>query len=264
MPNNLFKVLIVGDVVGRPGRAACRGVIPIFIEHHNIDFVIVNGENMAGGSGLSPKGVNELFGSGVDIIVTGDHAFRRKEGLALYKENASILRPANYPSGVPGRGYGLYEKNGVRIAVINLLGRVFMPPIESPFLQVEEILKEIEGKVNLIIVDFHAEATSEKIAMGWFLDGKVSVVIGTHTHVQTADETVLPNGTAYITDIGMTGPFKSVLGREIKPVLTHFKTLMPAHFKVASDDVRLNGCIVEIDVPSGRALNIERVNYKML
>jgi len=219
---------------------------------------------MAAGSGITKATAQEVFESGVDVITTGDHVFRRKEVYAMLDEYPNLLRPANYPVCSPGIGSSVYTINdSTKIGIINLLGRVFLNPIDCPFLRIKDIVESMRSKTNIILVDFHAEATSEKIALGWYLDGKVSTVYGTHTHVQTADETVLPDGTAYITDIGMTGPFRSVLGRDIEAVINRFVTQMPHYFKVASDDIRMTGVIVEIDTESGNAVSIKRVQEKL-
>lgn len=259
-----IKVLTIGDIVGNPGREACRELVPLLRKREQLHFVVANGENMAAGSGITKSTIKEVFDSGVDVITTGDHAFRRKEAYALLDENPCLLRPANYPVCSPGLGSAIYPlSDTLNIGIINLLGRVFLNPIDCPFLRIKDIVESMRKKTEIILVDFHAEATSEKIALGWYLDGKVSAVYGTHTHVQTADETILPEGTAYITDIGMTGPFRSVLGRDIEAVINRFVTQMPHHFHVATDDIRLNGIIVEIDTATGRATSIKRVQEKL-
>ena len=207
---SIINVLIIGDIVGKPGRQACRELLPDMQEREKIHFTIANGENLAGGSGVSEGTVEEIFQIGVDVITTGDHVFKRKDGYAVLKNNTHLLRPANYPLSPPGFGSCICAiSDTVTIGVINLLGRVFLSPIDCPFRTINNVIDEIKQKTNIIIVDFHAEATSEKIALGWYVDGKVSAVCGTHTHVQTADEVVLPNGTAYISDVGMTGPTDS-------------------------------------------------------
>jgi metallophosphoesterase (TIGR00282 family) len=226
--------------------------------------VVVNGENIAGGSSVTKDTVEELLRNGVDVITSGDHIFKKKEALPVIESNARVLRPLNYPKGTPGSGFVVVTtRTGVKIAVINLLGRVFLQTVDCPFQTVEQALKSIKAQTKIVIVDMHAEATSEKVAMGWFLDGTVSAVYGTHTHIQTADETILPKGTAYITEVGMTGPYHSVLGREIDQVLHKFLTQMPGHMDVAQGDIRLSGALISIDVSSGRAVSIQRIHERL-
>ena len=256
-----LTVLFFGDVVGRPGRNALAKAIPILKQKHEANFVVVNGENAAAGSGLTPSTLNKILSCGADVVTTGDHIFRNKEFPGVIQE-LRVLRPANYPKSADGRGWGLYTtREGVRIAVMNLMGRVFMEPLRCPFELADEILASATNQAKIILLDMHAEATSEKIAMGWHLDGKVAAIVGTHTHVQTADERVLPGGTAYISDLGMTGPYDSVLGREKVPVLKKFRTSMPARFEVAEGDVRACGVVVKIDTDTGKALSIERFQF---
>lgn len=256
-----MKFLVVGDTVGKPGRKACSVLIPKVKEREQIDFVIVNGENIAGGSSITPDTVKEIFEAGADVITTGDHVFKKKEATELVQNNPRIIRPLNYVEGTPGRGSTVVQaKNGVKVAVINLLGRVFMKPIECPFRTVEKELQNLHRETSVVLVDMHAEATSEKTAMGWFLDGKVSAVFGTHTHIQTADETILPNGTAYITELGMCGPYKSVIGRRTDQVLKQFISQIPGPMEVAEEDARISGAIIEIDSSTGRALSIKRIH----
>lgn len=255
-----LNILIIGDIVGSPGRTILKEKLPSFTKDQNIDFVIANGENAAGGSGITPEVLHELTDAGVDAVTTGDHVWRKKEIMSVIDSNPRILRPANLPDSVPGRGARVFStRKGVRIGVINLLGRVFMNPVDCPFRAVERAIAELALFPPIIVVDFHAEATSEKIAMGWFLNGRVSFVCGTHTHVATADERILSKGTAYITDIGMTGPHESVLGRRIDRVLRTFITGLPSHFDVAGGDVRLCGAVATIDSTSGKALDVKRV-----
>jgi metallophosphoesterase (TIGR00282 family) len=259
-----IKVLVIGDTVGKPGRQACRQLIPKLKEIHNIDFVVLNGENLASGSSITRDTVEEVLLSGVDVITSGDHIFKKKEAAAITEDNPRVLRPLNYPKGVPGHGFLIATApSGTKVAVVNLLGRVFLQSVDCPFQTIEAALKSIKSQTKVILIDFHAEATSEKVAMGWFLDGQVSAVYGTHTHIQTADETILPKGTAYMTELGMTGPYKSVLGRDIEQVLHRFKTQMPGPMEVASEDVRLSGAIIEVDVNTGKALSIQRVHEKL-
>ncbi|HYF49418.1 MAG TPA: TIGR00282 family metallophosphoesterase [Planctomycetota bacterium] len=253
-----LTVLFFGDVVGRPGRNAIAQAIPMLREKHKADFVVVNGENAASGSGLTPTTFNKILSSGADVVTTGDHIFRNKEFPGIINE-LRVLRPANYPKSADGKGWGLYTtRNGTRIVVMNLMGRVFMEPLRCPFELADEILSVASSQARVILCDMHGEATSEKIAMGWHLDGRISALVGTHTHVQTADEHVLPGGTAYITDLGMCGPYDSVLGRDKNAVLKKLRTSMPARFEVAEGDVKACGVVVRIDVESGRATGIER------
>lgn len=258
-----LRVLVIGDIVGEPGRRVCCELINEMRQKERLDFVIANGENVAGGSGVTQKTADSLYRSGVNVITTGDHVFKQKDVLQVFNTCSYVLRPANFPPQCPGIGSYMYRVNDtVSIGVINILGRVFASTVDCPFRKVDEILDQMQRKVKVILVDFHAEATSEKIAMGWYLDGRVSGVLGTHTHVQTADETILPNGTAYITDLGMTGPFTSVLGRDVRAAVDRFLTQMPVRLKVAQDDLRMNGVILEIDADTGKALSITRVQKK--
>ncbi|MDD5217651.1 MAG: TIGR00282 family metallophosphoesterase [Candidatus Omnitrophica bacterium] len=256
----LFRVLVIGDVVGKPGRKACEFYIRRLKSMEKIDFVIANVENVAGGSGITESSARELFQYGVDVMTSGDHIFKKKEVITILKDNHKILRPANYPAGVPGCGGIVVESmSGIKVGVLNLMGRVFLKPVDCPF---EAARRELEGmrkETPVIFVDIHAEATSEKIALGWFLDGRVSAVFGTHTHVQTADEQILPHGTGYITDLGMCGPYRSVIGREVDPVIEHFLTQMPVHMDVATGDVRLAGAIFDIDPETGKTVQVRRV-----
>jgi len=255
---NTLTVLFFGDVVGRPGRNVLAYAIPVLKQQYDAAFIVVNGENAASGSGLTPATLHKILSSGADVVTTGDHIFRNKEYPGVINE-LRVLRPGNYPKSADGRGWGLYTtKDGTRIVVMNMMGRVFMEPLRCPFEIVDEFLTVAAGQAKIILLDMHAEATSEKIAMGWHLDGKVSAVVGTHTHVQTADERILPNGTAYISDLGMTGPYDSVLGREKQPVLKKFRTAMPARFDVAEGEPKACGVAVKIDKDSGRAVKIER------
>lgn len=259
-------VLMLGDIVGAPGRRACRELIPALRKEEQIDFVIANGENMAGGSGVTEATAAEVLESGVDVVTTGDHIFKRRESYALLDKDSRILRPANYSTVAPGLGSYIFTINErVKIGVINLIGRVFMQSVECPFKTATNCVDAMKAKgVAVICVDLHAEATSEKIAMGWHLDGEVSIVAGTHTHVLTADETILPKGTAYITDLGMVGPYRSILGRDIKSVLHRFITQMPTHFGVATDDIRISGILVTIDAVSGKAQFIRRIHKRLV
>lgn len=260
MQDNGIKVFFLGDVIGKPGRKA----VEQFIKKSDSDFFIINGENLAGGIGITPKTALEILSYGVDAITTGNHVWKKKEIIPFLMEEQRVLRPLNYPRGTPGFGYGLFKKNNKSIYVVNLEGRVFMNHLECPFRSIEELLNEIgEGGDVPIIIDFHAEATSEKIAMGWFLDGKVSAVIGTHTHVQTSDYKILPNGTGYITDAGMTGSINSVIGMDKKAVLEKFITLLPQKYEVGKDDVEVQGVALTIDGLTKRCLKIEAIREKI-
>jgi hypothetical protein len=260
------KLLFIGDIVGQPGRTAVKTLLPKLREQHALDFVIANGENSAGGSGITPRTADEIFSSGVDAITSGDHLWDQKEVMGLLASEKRFLRPLNYPPGTPGQGSAVFEVRssdfGVRssIGVLNVQGRTFMQPLEHPFLLAAEEVKRLRERTKIIFVDFHAEATSEKIAFARFLDGHVSAVVGTHTHVQTADEQIFPGGTAYLTDAGFTGPHESVLGREIEPVIRRFLTNMPQRFEVAKDRVLLHGAVIEIDEATGKAMKIQRVS----
>jgi len=259
------KILMLGDAVGEPGRIACKLLVPQFIEKEGVDLVVVNGENLAGGAGITESTVRELFNCGVDVITSGDHIFDKREAYDFITYETRVLRPLNYPKDAVGHGSVVVEsRNGKKVAVVNLMGQVFMiPHVESPFLRVKEEVDRLRKETPVILIDMHSEATSEKIALGWFLDGKVSAVVGTHTHVQTADERILPQGTAYITDLGMTGPYQSILGRDIESVLHRFLTQMPARFAVAREDVRLCGILAEIDASTGKAIRIRRVHERV-
>jgi hypothetical protein len=248
--------------MGKPGRQAVRKVLPEFCHEHSIDFVIANGENLAGGKGVTREVAEDLFEVNVDVLTGGNHIWQNREGIAYVNEDIRILRPANYPEhlNIPGRGFAVYyTHSGRKIGVINLQGRIFMSPIDCPFQRVEQVAPILKKETPVIFVDFHAEATSEKIAMGWHLDGKVSAVIGTHTHVQTADEQILPEGTAYLTDAGMTGAHDGVIGVKREVVLESMLTRLPIRHKLAVGDVRINGALIEIDPETGKSLSIERV-----
>jgi metallophosphoesterase (TIGR00282 family) len=256
-----FRVLLIGDIVGRPGRRAVQQLMGELIETRRIDFVLANGENTAGGSGITPPIFDELRRLNVDIVTMGDHCYRKKESMPLYEKSDRLLRPANLPVEAVGRGWSLVEsRDGTPVAAICLQGRTFLKPIDCPFKAADRALEEIGSSARIILVDMHAEATSDKVAMGWYLDGRVSLVAGTHTHVQTADEQVLPEGTAYITDLGMTGPFDGVLGRSRHRVVRALTSGMPEYFDVAGGDVRLCGAVAEIDPLSGKAAAIERLD----
>jgi len=255
-----MRILILGDVVGRPARRAVRDLVPSLIKHEELDLVIANAENAAGGMGVDIKSAKELLSAGVNVLTSGNHIWKKKEIYSYLDEHSHLIRPANFPAGAPGKGWHVWRHNGFSALVINLQGRVFMPNhVEDPFRCVDDILKQQGAQSPVIIVDMHAEATSEKNAMGWYLDGRASVVFGTHTHVQTADDRILPDGTAYITDVGMCGPFDSVIGMEKETVIRGFITQLPRQFEVAEDNVVLQGIIVDVDETSGKARAIRRL-----
>jgi len=255
-----MRVLILGDVMGRPARRAVRDLVPSLIRKEEIDLVVANAENSAGGMGVDIKSAKELLSAGVQVLTSGNHIWKKKEIYPFLDEQESLIRPANFPSGAPGKGWCVWQHNGLRALVINVQGRVFMPNhVDDPFRCVDEILKQQGSHSRVVIVDMHAEATSEKYAMGWYLDGRVSLVFGTHTHVQTADERILPAGTAYITDVGMCGPFDSVIGMEKETVIRGFITQLPRQFEVAQDNVVLQGIIADIDEENGKAKAIRRL-----
>jgi hypothetical protein len=255
------KILFVGDIVGAPGRQAVATLVPKLREERGLHFVIANGENSAGGSGITPKTALEIFLSGVDVITSGDHLFDQKEVVELLDKEPRFVRPLNYPPATPGQGSVVVPVPGFPpVAVLNLQGRTFMAALENPFLLGREEVERLRLQTKIIFVDFHAEATSEKIAFARMVDGRVSAVVGTHTHVQTADEQIFPGGTGFLCDAGFTGPQESVLGREIEPVLRRFLTNMPQKFDVAKRRVRLQGVVVEIDEATGQAVKMERVS----
>ncbi len=257
-----MRVLFVGDVVGRVGRRILAEGLAALRPRLDPDLVIVNGENAAGGVGLTEETADEILAAGCDIVTGGNHTWDKGEVLRVLESRPRVLRPANYPPGAPGRGSTVVEaRGGVPVAVVNLLGRVFMDPVDDPFRAADVLVAEAREGARVVVVDFHAEATSEKIAMGWYLDGRVSAVVGTHTHVATADERVLPGGTAYITDVGMTGPHDSVIGVEKRDVLERFLTQRPTRFTTASGDPRLSAVLVDVDAETGTALDIRRVRY---
>jgi hypothetical protein len=257
-----MNILFIGDIVGRPGREIVRDGLNALIERHDLDLVIANGENAAAGFGITRDLGDALFDYGVNVLTSGNHVWDKKEVLEYIAIEPRLLRPANYPAGAPGRGAVVAStRDGRSVGVINVMGRVFMPQTDNPF---EVVLREIDAlrnRVQVIIVDMHCETTSEKMAMGWHLDGKVALVVGSHTHVQTADERILPKGTGYLTDAGMTGPHDSVIGMKIEPSLKRFLTAMPSRFEPATGNPRLNGVVVCADSDSGRATRIVRINY---
>lgn len=255
------KLLFIGDIVGQPGRRAVRELVPKLRQQHRLDLVIANGENAAGGSGISIKTADEIFASGVDIITTGDHVWDQKEVAGWIEHQRRVVRPLNYPPGTPGQGSVMFQAGNLPpVAIVNLQGRTFMPPMDSPFHCLLAELERLRSLTRVIFVDFHAEATSEKVALARMVDGQVSAVIGTHTHVQTADEQIFPGGTAFLCDAGFTGPHESVIGREIDPIVRRFLSNMPQKFDVARERVFLQGVVVEIDERNGRAVGIQRVS----
>lgn len=259
-----MKILFIGDIIGRPGRQAVRKLLPGLLAEHGIDLVVANGENAAGGFGITEQVAAELFSLGIDVLTSGNHLWDKKESLDYIQREPRILRPANYPQGAVGARFGVFEaRNKVRVGIFCLQGRVFLPAIDCPFHQADGMIDHLRQEANIIIVDVHAEATSEKVALGWHLDGRVAAVIGTHTHVQTADERILPKGTAYITDVGMTGGCDGVIGMDREAVLKRFLTGMPQKFETAKGDVRLNAVVMEIDDQSGKAKQIYRLRLSL-
>jgi len=256
-----MRILFVGDIVGRPGKHACSQIIPRLVREQEIDLVVANAENAAAGSGLTPQMFRKLRHQGIHCCTMGDHIYRRREIIPLLESSERIVRPANFAAESVGRDHAVLElNNGRRAAVISLLGRTHMNVrADCPFHAAERVLAQLPGDVKIILVDVHAETTSEKVALGWFLDGRVTAVVGTHTHVATADERILPGGTAYITDVGMTGPYDSVLGRDKQSVISSLVTGMPHPYRVATGDVRLSGVLIEADSTTGKALRIQRV-----
>ncbi len=255
-----FRILVVGDVVGRPGRTMLQHTLPGLVRDRAIDFVVANGENAAGGSGILPEHVGELRKSGVDVVTTGDHIWKQAQIVDFISGDVPLLRPLNYPPDAAGRGAAVFTaRSGQKVGIINLIGRVYLGPAECPFRAADAAVRALARETPLIVVDMHAEATSEKQALSVYLDGRVTAVFGTHTHVPTADECIRPRGSAYISDIGMTGPYDSIIGRRTDRVLQRFITGMFAHFDVASGDVRLSGAIIDADVSTGKALSIERI-----
>ncbi len=255
-----MRILLIGDIVGKPGRQIVVRALQGLIRERGLDLVVANAENSAGGSGLTPANYQELIAAGVDCITLGDHIYKRKEIASVLIERTNIVKPANFPPAAPGRAWSVVKaRNGAQVAVFSLLGRVFMRPVDCPWTAADRVLAELPAEIKVILLDFHAEATSDKQLMGRHLDGRVSAVLGTHTHVPTADESILPLGTAFQCDVGMTGPFESILGRKIVPVMETTLTFNPTHFDVAEKDVRLCGTIVDVDAATGRATAIERV-----
>lgn len=255
-----MNILCIGDIVGRPGRDYLKKNLSAIKKEYNIDFVIANGENSAGGVGITKSTYDELISMGIDVITLGNHTWSKKEIIEFINTTDKLIRPANYPENNPGRGYTIATFGNKKIAVINLCGRVYMETIECPFRTMDNILQEIKDKADIIIVDFHAEATSEKQAMGWYLDGKATAVFGTHTHVQTSDERILPDGTGYITDLGMTGPRNSILGVEKDIIISKFLTMMPARFEIAKGEVVFGAIVLSLD-DYNSLTNIKRLSF---
>lgn len=257
-----MKILFIADIVGKPGRRAVQATLPLLRQQHHADVIIANGENLAGGYGVTPALVRGLFEAGIDVITSGNHVWDRAEGVALLDEEPRLLRPANYPPGTPGHGYYLVDVAGSRVGVINLQGRIFMTPIDDPFRIGRAIVDELRSETNIIVVDIHAEATAEKQAFGRFIDGLVTAVVGTHTHVQTADARILPGGTAYMTDLGMTGSHAGVIGFQAEKAIQRTVMGRRVRFELAEGEIRIQGAIVEVDVASGHAVSIERIDIE--
>ena len=257
-----MKILAVGDIVGESGVKKLKEQLPTIKKNENIDFVITNGENSAGGIGITEKNFKDIIDAGTDVVTLGNHTWGKKDVFKII-DNAKLIRPANYPKGVPGKGYNIFKCNSKKIAVMNFIGRVDINILtENPFTMAKEMVEEIQNEVDIIIIDFHAEATAEKIAMARYLDGKITALYGTHTHVQTADEQIYPNGTAYITDIGMTGPKNSVIGMEISASIKRFETTLPEKYRLADGDCIFNAVIFEIDDNTNKVKTIKRINIK--
>ena len=253
-----MKIVFVGDVVGGTGRRALSAVLPGLVDRHRPDFVVANGENAAGGVGVTERTARDLFDAGVDAITLGNHTYRHREAYAFLDRDERVVRPANYPRGNPGRGHTVIESDGGRLGVVNLSGSVFLDAARSPFAEVDAVLAELRGQTAHVLVDFHAEVTSEKVAMGWHLDGRVTACVGTHTHVPTADGRVLPGGTAYITDVGMTGPRGGVIGVKREQAVERFVSMMPVKFETSGEDPWVNAVVIDAE-PDGRARSIEQV-----
>jgi metallophosphoesterase (TIGR00282 family) len=255
------KILFIGDIIGKPGRQAVCRELHRLVDRYLIDLVIANGENSAGGFGITEETAKDLFACGIHLLTSGNHVWDKKDALEFISREGRLLRPANYPDGTPGSGSTVARTaGGIKVGVVNLEGRIFMNTLESPFRVADREIARMREETPIILVDFHAEATSEKMALGWYLNGRVSAVIGTHTHVQTADERILPGGTAYMTDAGMTGAFDSVIGIRKEEAIEKFLTQLPIRFEVAKNDIRLNGAVIEVDEKDGRAVRIERIS----
>lgn len=256
-----MNILAVGDIVGESGVQELKNILPKIREEEKIDFVITNGENSAGGMGITEKNFKEMLAAGTNVVTMGNHTWAKRD-IFQFVDHPQIIRPTNYPKGLPGKGYGMYECKDKKIAVINAMGRVDINVLtENPFLKLKDVVEKISNEVDMIFIDFHAEATAEKIALGYYLDGKVTGIFGTHTHVQTADETILPKGTGYITDIGMTGPKNSVIGMEISASVKRLETTLPERYKLAEGECKFNGVIFEVDDETNKVISIRRVSY---
>jgi len=258
---SIHNILCLGDIIGITGRFALNRYLDNIKKEHNIDFVIANGENVANGIGITRDTAKELFLSGVDVITTGNHVWNNKDVFAIIVGEHRLLRPYNYPNQSPGLGYYIYDMLGVKIAVLNMLGRTFMDPVDCPFQKAQIAIKHIKERTDIIFIDFHAEASAEKQAFAYYLDGEVTAVFGTHTHIQTADERILPKGTAYITDIGMCGSYDSVIGMKKEAAIARFVTKMPHRFEVETVNPMINGVVIEIDSENGKAKKITRIKY---
>ena len=259
----MLKILFIGDIIGKPGRKILKSCLDEIINQEEIDLVIANGENAAGGFGITYDVSQELLSSGVDVITLGNHTWDNREISRVLEEEPKVVRPANYPEDTPGQGYYITETaKGILVGVVNLLGQVFLEPLRCPFRVADDCVNKLKKKTNIIIVDFHAEATSEKMALGWYLDGRVTAVLGTHTHIPTADERILPKGTGYITDVGMTGPIDSVLGISPEIVITKFLTKRPIRFEVASGPIKLDSVLIEIN-EYGLAIDIKKIQRRL-
>src|SRR5258705_4230340 len=260
-PSAMIRILFIGDIVGRPGRDLVRHGLQAIVEYHQIDFVIANAENSAAGFGITREIGDQLLDYGIDVMTSGNHIWDKKEALDYIGTEPRLIRPANYPAGAPGNGsYLARTRDGRSVGVVNVIGRVFMLNIDDPFAVVLREIEAMRQRTRIVFVDFHAEATSEKIAMGWHLDGKATALVGTHTHVQTADERILPKGTAYLTDVGMTGPHDSIIGVEVSAALGRFLTALPRKFETATGNPRMNAVVVDADEQTGRATHIERLS----
>ncbi|MGG4110805.1 2',3'-cyclic-nucleotide 2'-phosphodiesterase [Bacillus subtilis] len=254
-----MRILFIGDVVGSPGRDMVKEYVPKLKTKYKPHFTIINGENAAHGKGLTEKIYHSLIQSGADAITMGNHTWDKKEIFDFIDDVPNLVRPANFPEGTPGKGITYVKANGKELAVINLQGRTFLPPLDDPFLKADELISEAAKRTPYIFIDFHAEATSEKLALGWYTDGRASAVVGTHTHVQTADNRILPKGTAYITDVGMTGPYDGILGMDRETIIKRFKTNLPVRFTVAEGKTTLSGVVIDIDDQTKKAVKIERI-----
>jgi len=258
-----MKILCIGDIFGRPGRRAVRECLDEIVEKHGVSLVVANAENAAGGFGLTRSIADELFGYGIDVLTGGNHTWDKKEVYELLEDNERVLRPHNYPRDNPGSGMTIIEVDDVKVAVLNLQGRIFMPTIDCPFQAADRLLDSVQDEADLVLVDLHAEATSEKMAMAWHLDGRATALVGTHTHVQTADEQVFPRGMAYISDLGMTGPHRSIIGVKVEQSLGRFLTGQPSRFEAAKGDVRFHGLVIDANERTGRATSVCRIQVRM-